>query len=203
MSTWSPPHPNWQMPHYFAVGSRDEFQNFKYSYSRGNYSIKCDSVKKTIGSDGNAVGGKMCGCLEYLGSTHLGHQAWLLWLQTSVRQTQRWLTEANFDTVHHRSFVKIVRMEDGKFNISPTQSTLQQHSRMRLSETAAGTGGRLASVLPLHSWSVDDFVHGRRCLHSRAGFSRESGGCRQQSRRWQRQQSMQCLRHWSAIRSRS
>ena len=23
--------PNWQMPHYFAVGSRDEFQNFKYS----------------------------------------------------------------------------------------------------------------------------------------------------------------------------
>ena len=114
----------------------------------------------------------------------------------------RW-TEANFDTVHHRSFVKIVRMEDGKFNISPTQSTLQQHSRMRLSETAAGTGGRLASVLPLHSWSVDDFVHGRRCLHSRAGFSRESGGCRQQSRRWQRQQSMQCLRHWSAIRSRS
>ena len=130
---------------------------------------------------------------------------WLLWLQTSVRQTQRWLTEANFDTVHHRSFVKIVRMEDGKFNISPTQSTLQQHkhSRMRLSETAAGTGGRLASVLPLHSWSVDDFVHGRRCLHSRAGFSRESGGCRQQSRRWQRQQSMQCPRHWSAIRSRS
>ena len=137
----------------------------------------------------------MCGRLEYLGSAHLGHQAWLLWLQTSVCQTQRWLTEANFDTVHHRSFVKIVRMEDGKFNISPTQSTLQQHSRMRLSETAAGTGGRLASVLPLHSWSVDGFVHGRRCLHSRAGFSRESAGCRQQSRRWQRQQSMQCLRH--------
>lgn len=49
------------------------------------------------------------------------------------------------------------RMEDGNHQ-HKLNFTLQKHSRMRSSEAAAGTEGRLANVLPLHSWSMTLFM---------------------------------------------